>query len=159
MFDSLQPHGLQHERLLRPSLSPGVCSGSCPLSWWCYLIISSSAASFLFCLQSFPVSGSFPTSQLFISGGQSTGASASVLPMNIQSWFPLGLTGLISLLSKGLSRIFSSTMIWKHKFFSAHSSLYSNSHIRTWLLEKPWLWLYGPLLAKWCLCFLVWFFQ
>ena len=152
-------HGLQRDRLPCLSLSPGICSDSHPLSQWCYLTISSSAAPFSFCLQSFPVWGSFPTSQLFISGGQSTGASASVLPMNIQSWFPLGLTGLISLLSKGLSRIFSSTMIWKHKFFSAHSSLYSNSHIRTWLLEKPWLWLYGPLLAKWCLCFLVWFFQ
>ena len=88
------PSGLQHTRLLCPPLSPEVCSNSCPLTQRCCLTISSSAAPFSFCFQSFPVSGSFPTSQLFISGGQSTGASASVLPMTIQSWFPLGLTGL-----------------------------------------------------------------
>ena len=97
MSDSLWPHGLQHDRLPCPSLSPGVCSNSCPLSWWCYLTISSSATLFSFCLQSFPASGSFTMSQLFTSGGQSIGASASVLPMNIQNWFPLGLTGLIIL--------------------------------------------------------------
>ena len=91
----------------------------------------------LTCLQSFPASGSFPVSQLFASGGQSIGASASVLPMNIQDWFPLGLTGLISLLSKGLSSVFSSTTIWKRQFFSAQPSLWSNSHIHTWLLGKP----------------------
>ena len=110
---TLQPHGLEHIRLPCPSLSPGVCSDSYPLSHWCYLTISSSAALFSFCLQSFPASGSFPMSRLFTSGGQSTGASASasVLPMNIQGWFPLGLTGLISLLSKGLSRVFSSTIM------------------------------------------------
>ena len=92
------------------------CSSSCPMSQWCYLTISSSAAVLFFCLQSFPASGSFPVSWLFASGGQSFGASASalVLPMCIQSWFPLGLTSLISLLSKGLSRIFSSSTIWKH---------------------------------------------
>ena len=93
----------------------------------------------------------FSNGLLFTSGGQSIGAS--VLPMNIQGWFPLGLTGLISLLSMGLSRVFSSTTVQKYQFFSVLSSLWSNSHIYTWLLEKPWLWLQGPLLAKWCLCF------
>ena len=99
MFDSFQLHGLEHTRLPCPSLSPGVCSNSCPMSWWCYLTISSSVAGFSFCLQSFPASGSFPVSQLFESGGQSIRASASatVLPMNIQGWFPLELTSLISL--------------------------------------------------------------
>ena len=98
------------------SLSPGICSNSCPLSQWCHPTISSSATHFSFCLQFFPASGSFPMSQLFASGGQSIGTSlsASVLPMNIKSWFPSGLTGLISLLSKGLSRVFSSTTIPKH---------------------------------------------
>ena len=93
-------------------------------------------------------------SRLLTSGGQSIGASASasVFPMNSQSWFPLGLTGLISLQSKGLSRVFSNTTVWKHQFFGAQPSLWSNSHTRTWLLEKPQLWLYGPLLAKWCPC-------
>ena len=104
---------------------------------------------------SFPALGSFPVSQLFASSGQTIGASSPVLPMNIQNWFPLGLTGLISLMSKGLSRVFSSTTVWKHQFFSTQPSLWSNSHISTWLLEKPYLWLYGPLLAKWCLCFVV----
>ena len=120
--------------------------------------ISSSAAPFSSCLQSFPESGSFPTSWLFASGGQRTGASASAsaLPMNIQGWFPLGLTGLISLLSKGLSKVFSSTTVWKHQFFSAQPSLWYNSHICTWLLEKPQLWLNGLLSAKWHLGFLIW---
>ena len=97
-----------------------VCSNSCPLNWWGYLTISSSATLFSFCLQSFPASGSFPISQLSTSGGQSIGApaSASVLPMNIQGWFPWGLTSLISLQLKGLSRVFSSTRVWKHGFFS-----------------------------------------
>ena len=103
----------------------------------CYLTISSSAAPFSFCLQSFPVSGSFPVSWLFASGGQSIGASASVLPMNIEDWFPLGLTGLISLQSKGLSRVFSDTTVQKHQFFGTQPSLSFNSHIHTWLLEKP----------------------
>ena len=122
---------------------------SCPLSWWCYLAISSSATSFFFCLQSFWASGSFSMSWLFASDGPSTGtiASASVLPMNIQDWFPLGLTGLISLLSKGLSRVFSSTTIGKHHFFGCQSFWWSNSHIHTWLLEKPLLWTCG-LLSK-----------
>ena len=109
------------------------------------------------CLQSFPASGSFPVSQLLASGTQSIGASASasVLPMSIQSWFPSGLTGLISLQSKGLSRVFSSTTIQKHQLFGIQPSSWSNSHICTWLLEKQYLWLYGPLSAKWCLCFLI----
>ena len=121
MSDSLWPRGHYgvplHTRLSCPSLYPGVCSNSCPLSWWCYLTISSSVTHF-FCLQSFPASESFPMSQLFASGGQSIGASASaiVLPMNIQGWFPLGLTGLISFQSKGLSRVFSNTAIQKHQF-------------------------------------------
>jgi len=138
------------------SPSPEVCSDSCPLSWWCYLTISSSATQFS-CPQSFPASGSFPMSRLFTAGGQSIGASASasVLPMSIQGWFPLGLTGLIFLLSKWLSRVFSSTTVWRHQFFSSQLSLWSNSNICTWLLEKLQLWLYGPLLAKWCICFLI----
>ena len=109
--DSLWPHGLQHARLSCPSLSPGVSLNSCPVSWWCHPTISSSFSPFSSCLQSFPGSGSFPVSRLFPSGGQSTGAPASlsVLPMNIQDWFPWGLTSLISLLSKGLSRVFSNT--------------------------------------------------
>ena len=117
------------------SLSPGVCSNSCPLSWWCYLTISSSSAPFFpFCLQSFPALESFPMSRLFASGGQNTVTLASVLPMNIQGWFPLGLTGLISLQYKGLSRVFSSTTIQKHQVFGAQPSLSYNSHICTWLL-------------------------
>ena len=126
-------------RLPCPSPSPGVCSNSCSLSQWFYPIISSSAAHFSSCPQCFPESGSFPMSWLFASGGQRIGGSgsASVLPMNIQGWFPLGLTGLISLLSRGLSSVFSSTTVIKHQFFSTQSSLWSNSHISTWLLEKP----------------------
>ena len=110
-----------------------------------------------FCLQSLPASGSFPMHQLFTSGGQSTGgsASASVLLVSIQGWFPLGLTGLITLLSKGLSKVFSITTVGKHQFFGAQPSLWSSSHIHTWLLGKPQLWLFGPLSAKWCLCFLI----
>ena len=136
--DSLWPHGLQHTRLPCPPLSPGACSNSCQLSQWCHPIISSSVVPFS-CLQSFPASGSFPMSQFFASGGQSIGASASasVLPLNIQGLFLLGLTGFISLLSKGLSRVFFNTTVQKHQFSSAQPSLWSNSHICTWLLEKP----------------------
>ena len=102
------------------------------------------------CLQSFPASGSFPKSQFFESGGQSikASASASLLPMNIQDWFPLGLTGWISLLPKGLSRVFFNTTVQKNQFFSTKLSLWSNSHIHTGLLENPWLWLDGPLSTK-----------
>ena len=120
--NSLWPQGLQHAALLYPPLSPGVCSNSCPLSWWCYLTISSSVTSFSSsCPQTFPASESFPVSQLFASGGQSIGASASAsaLLMNIQDWFPLGWTGWISLESMGLSRVSSSTTIRKHQFFGA----------------------------------------
>jgi len=153
MYDSLRPNGLRHTRLPYPSLSPGVCSNLCPLGRWCHPTISSSV-TFFSCSQSFPLSGSFPMSWLFASGGQSIGASpsVSVLSMNIQGWFPLGLTGLISLQSKGLSRIFTST-IQKHEFFGIQPSLWSNTHIHTLLLEKPYLWLHRPLWAKWCLCF------
>ena len=113
MSNSLRPHELQHARLLCPSLSPRVCSNSFPLSWWCHPTISSPVSSFSSHLQSFPASGSLQMSQFFASGGQSIGvsASASVLPMNIQDWFPLGFTGLISLLTKGLSKIFSSATV------------------------------------------------
>ena len=119
--------------------TPGIYSNSCPLSRWCHPAISSSVVLFSFCLQSFPESGSFQMSQLFASGGQSIGVSAStsVLPMDIQDWFPLQYTSWISLQSKGLSRVFSNTTVQKHQFFSAQLSLWSNSHIHTWLLEKP----------------------
>ena len=128
----------QHTRLPCPSLSPGVCSNSCPLSQWCHPTISSSATCFSSCPQSFPASGSFPVSQLFASGGQSIGAwsLASVLPMNIQDWFSLGLTGLISLQSKGLSRVFYSTTVQKYQFSGVQPPLWSNSHIHTWLKVK-----------------------
>ena len=139
MSNFLQPHGLQHIRLSCPSLSPRVCSNSCPLSWWCHPTISSSVAPFSSSHQSFPASGSFPMGQFFTSGGQNIGASASasVLPMNIQGWFPLALTNLISLQSKGFSRVFSSTTIQKHQSFGAQSPLWFNFHIPIWLLEKP----------------------
>ena len=138
MSDSLPPHELQHARLPCPSPSPGVCSSSCPLSQWCHPTISSSVVPFSSCPQSFPTSGSFTVNQLFVSGGQSIGASASasVLPMNIQCWFPLGWTGFISLQSKGLSRVFSITTVPKHPFFSVQPPFWPSSHIRTWPLEK-----------------------
>ena len=118
MSDSLSPRGLHHARPPCPSPTPRTCSNSCPSSWWCHPTNSSSVIPFS-CLQSFPASGSFPMSQFFTSGGQSIGvsASASVLPMNIQDWFPLVLTGLISLQSKGLSRVFSNTTVQKCQFF------------------------------------------
>ena len=124
LSDSLRPHGLQHARPPCPSPTPGVHSNSRPLSQWCYPAISSSVIPFC-CLQSFPSSGSFQMSQLFASSGQIIGssASASVFPMNIQGWFPLGSIGLISLLPKELSRVFSNTTVQKHLFFSAQLSL------------------------------------
>ena len=130
MSSSLRPCGLQQARLLCPPLPPGVCSNSCPWSRCNYLTSSSSATLFSFCLQSFPASGSFPMSRLFPSGSQSSGASAStsVLLKTIQDWFPLGLAGLISSKSKGLSRVFSNTTIWKHRFFGAQPTLWSNPH-------------------------------
>ena len=137
--DSLWPHGLQHARPSCPSPTPGVYSNSCPLSQWCHPTISSSVISFSSCLKCFPASGSFQMNRFFESVGQSIGlsASASVLPMNIQDWFPLGLTGWICLQSKGLSRVFSNTTVQKDKFFRVKLSLYSNSHIHTGQLEKP----------------------
>ena len=127
MSDSLQSHGLQCTGLPCPSLSPWDCSNSCPLSWWCYPTISSSVDPFSSCLQSFPASGSFPVCRHFASSSQSikTSASASVLPMNIQDWFPLGLTSWISLQSKGLWRVFSNTTVWKHQFFSTQPTSWS----------------------------------
>ena len=121
--DSLQPHVLQHARLPCLSPTPRACSNSCPLSQWCHPNISSSVIPFSSCFQSFPASGSFQMSQFFTSGGQSIGASASFLQMHIQDWFPLELTGLISLQSKGLSRVFSNTTVQKHQFFGTQLSL------------------------------------
>ena len=131
MSNSLQSHRLQNARPLCPPLSPGVYSNLCPLSRWFYLTISSSDTCSSFCLQSFPESGSFPMSWLIASGGQSIGvsASASVLPVNIQDWFPLGLTGLISLQSKGLSRAFSSTTVLKHQFLVLSLLMVQLSHL------------------------------
>ena len=140
MSDSLRPHGLQHARPLCSSPTPRVYSNSCPLSRCCHSTISSSVVPFSSHLQSFPASGSFPMSQFFASGGRSIGgasASASVLPMTIQDWSLLGWTGLISLQSKGLSRVFSNTTVQKHQFFGTQVSLWSNFHIHTWPLEKP----------------------
>ena len=138
MSNSLQPHESQHARPPCPSPTPGVYSNSCPSSWWCHPAISSSVVPFSSCPQSLLASGSFPMSQLFTWGGQSVGVSAStsVLPMNTQDWSS-GWTGWISLQSKGLSRVFSSTTVQKHQFFSAQLSSQSNSHIHTWPLEKP----------------------
>ena len=123
--DSLWPHGLQHAMFPCLSPSPGVCPNSCPLSQWYHSTILSYVVSFSRCLQSFPESGSFPVSQLFTSGGQSFGASTSpsVSPMNIQDWFSLGWTSLISLQSKGLSKVFSNTTVQKHQFFGTQSSV------------------------------------
>ena len=163
MSDYLQPHWLQQARLLCLPLSRRVCSNSCPLGQSidansCPLVLSN---HIILCYplpllpSVFPSIRVFPVSQLFTSGGQSIGVSASagVLQRNIQGWHPLGLTGLISLLSKGLSRVFSSTTIQMYQFFGAQPSLWSSSHIHTWLLEKPYLWLDSPLSAKWCLFF------
>ena len=137
--DSLPPHGLPHARLPCPSPVPRVYPNSCPLSQWHHPTISSSVVPFSSHLQSFPASGSFQMSQLFTSGGWSIGVSAStsVLPMNIQDWFPLGWTDWISLQSKGLSRVFSNTTVQNKQFFGTQLSSQSNFHIHTWLLEKP----------------------
>ena len=150
MSDSLRPHEPQHARPPCPSPTPGVHPNLYPLSRWCHPTISSSVIPFSSCPQSFPASGSFPMSQFFASGGQRTrvSASASVLPMNIQDWSPVGWTGWITLQSRGLSRVFSKTAVQRHQFFGAQLSLRSNSHIHTWPLEKPQFWLDGPLLAK-----------
>ena len=136
--DSLRPHRLQHTRLPCPSPSPRACSNSCPSSRWCHATISFSVILFSSCLQSFPVSGSFPVSQFFAPGGQSirVSASASVLPVNVQDWCALGWTGWISLQSKGLSKVFPSTTVQKHQFFGTQLSLWSSSHTHIWLLEN-----------------------
>ena len=137
--DSLRPHESQHARPPRPSPTPGIYSNSCPPGKWCHPAISSSVMPFSSCPQSLPALESFPVSQLFASGGQSTGVSAlaSVLPKNTQDWSPLGWTGWISLQSRGLSRVFSNTTVQKHQFFGAQPSSQSNSHIHTWPQEKP----------------------
>ena len=137
--DSLRPHESQHARPLCPSPAPGVHSDSRPLSQWCHPAISCSIIPFSSCPQSLPASESFPMSQLFAWGGQSTGASglASFLPKKSQGWSPSEWTGWISLQSKGLARVFSNTTVQKHQFFSAQPSSQSNSHIHTWPLEKP----------------------
>ena len=139
MSDSLRPHGLQHARPPCASPTLKVYSNSCPWSQRCHPTISSSVIPFYSGLQSLPASRSFPISQFSTSRGQSIGVSAStsILPMNIQDWFPLGWTGWISLLSKGLSRVFSNTTVQKHQCFSTQLSSQCNTHIRTWLLEKP----------------------
>ena len=137
--DSLRPHESQHARPPCSSSTPRVYPNPCPSSQWCHPTVSSSVIPFSSCFQSFPASGSSPRSQFFTSDGQSIGVSAStsVLPMNTQVWSPLGWTGWVSLQSKGLSRVFSNTTVQKHQFFSPQLSLWSNSHICTWLLEKP----------------------
>ena len=143
-------HESQHARPPCPSPSPGVHSNSCPSSWWCHPVSSSSVVPFSSCPQSLPASESFPMSQLFTWGGQSTGVSAlaSFLPKKSQGWSPLEWAGWISLQSKGLSRVFSNTTVQKHQFFGAQFASQFNSRIHTWPLEKPWPWLDGPLLAK-----------
>ena len=136
---SLRPHELQHARPPCPSPTPGVHSNSCPSSQWYHPDISSSVVPFSSCPQSLQTSGSFQMSHFFMSGGHSIGVSAStlVLPMNIQDWFTLGQTGWIALQSKGFSRVFSITTVQKQQFFGAQLALWFNSHIHTWLLEKP----------------------
>ena len=146
--DSLRPHESPHARPPCPSPTLGVHQNSCPLSQWCHTAISSSVVPFSSCPQSLPASESFPISQHFAWGGQSTGVSAlaSFSPKKSQGWSPSEWTGWISLQSKGLSRVFSSSTA--HQFFGAQPSSQSNSHIHTWPLEKPWSWLDGHLLAK-----------
>ena len=137
--DSLRPHELQHTRPPCPSQTPGVHPNSCASHRWCHPAISSSVVSFSSCPQSLPASESFPVSQLFAWDGQSSGvsASASVLPVNTQDCSPSKWMGWISLQSKGLSRVFSSTTVQKHQFFGTQLSLWSTSHIHKWLLRKP----------------------
>ena len=139
VFDSLWPHESKHARPLCPSPTPGIYPNLCSLSRWCHTTISSCVVPFSSCPQSFPAPESFQMSQLFTSGVQSIGASASasVLPMNTQDWSPLGWTGWISLQSKGRSRVFSNITVQKHQFFGTQLSLQSNSHIHTWPQEKP----------------------
>ena len=137
--DSLGPHELQHTRPPCPSPTPGVHPSPCPLCRWCHPAISSSVVPISSCPQSLPASESFPVSQLFAWGGQSTGVSALApfLPEKTQGWSPLEWTGWISLQSKGLSRVFSNTTVQTHQFFSAQLSSQFNCHIHTWPLQKP----------------------
>ena len=146
MSSCLWPHEPQHARLPCPSPTARVYPDPYPLNQWCHPMISSSVVPFSSCPQSLTASDSFLMSQLFTWGGQSTRVSAlaSVLPMNIQDWSPLGWTGWTSLQSKGLSRVFSNTTVQKHQFFGAQPSSQSNSHIHTWPQEKPLPWLDGP---------------
>ena len=146
---------MQHSRAPCPSPSPKVCPNSFQLHWWCHPAISSADALFSYCPQSFLASGTFPTSWLFASDDQNTRAStsASVFPMSIQGWFILRLTTLMSLMWKGFLGIFSSTTVWRYRFFGSLSSLQSSSHTCTRPLGRPLPWLYGSLLAEWCLCF------
>ena len=139
LSNSLRPHESQHARPPCPSPTPEACSNSRPSIQWCHPTISSSVILFCSCLQSFPALESFPVSLFFASDGESIGVSAStsVLPMDIQDWFPLGGTGWMSLQSKGLSRVFSNTIFQRHQFFCTQLSLKASSHIHTWLLEKP----------------------
>ena len=139
LSDSFRPHGLQHARLPCPSPTPGACSNSCPLSHWCHPTILFSVVPFSSCFQFFTASGSFPMSQFFASGSQNIGvsASASVFPMNIPDWFPLGFTGWICLQSKGLARVLSNTTVQNHQFFGAQLSSQSTFHIHTWPQKKP----------------------
>ena len=156
MFDSLGPMDQAHQASLSFTISQSLLN-SCPLSRWCHPTISTSVAPFSSCLQPFLASGYFPVSQFFLLGGQSTGASASssVLPMKIQDWFLLGLTGLISLRSKRLPKVFFSTTVWKHRFFSAQLSLWSNStSIHDYRKNKS-LEQMNLLTAEWYLCFLI----
>ena len=148
--DCSWPHESQHTRPPCPSPAPGIHPNSCPSNQWCHPAISSSAVPFSSCFQSFPASESFQMSQLFASRGQSVGVSAStsVLPMYTQDRSPLGWTGWISLQPMGISKVLSNTTVQKHQFFCTQFSLQSNSHIHTWLLKNPQLWLDGPLLAK-----------
>ena len=142
---------LKHARLPCPSLALGVYSDSCPLSWWCHPTISSSVIPFSNRLQSFPALGSFPMSQFFASGGPSIGvsASASVLPMNIQDWFPLGLTGWISLQCKGLSTVFSNTTVQKHQLFGAHTTTGKTIALTRWTFVGKVMSLIFNMLSKW----------
>ena len=150
MSDSLRPHGRQQARPPCPPPSLGVCPSSCSLHWWCHPAISSSDTLFSFCPQSFPALGAFSMSYLFTSDDQNTGASASasVLPVNVQDWSHLRLTGLISFLSKGPSGVFSSTTVRRHQVFGVLPSLQSSSHNHTWPLGRLWPWLYGHLSAE-----------
>ena len=151
LSDSLGPHGLQHTRLTCFSLSPRVCSNLCPLSWWCHPTISSSVAPFSSCPQSFPESGSFPMILLFASGSQSIGASAavSVLPMNFHAWYSLGLFGLISLLSKGLSRVFSNTTVQNSIADNTYGQCFFHSvSLLPLVAMDDWLFMVSPLIVS-----------